>query len=272
MEANVFAEDPYEILGLSKSCSKTELRKAWKHLSTIHHPDKNGNTKEANELMMKINAAKRKVEVLEGFEAPTAGEETKGSADPGSGAAEEFDIGQFETLGKFGSGAIFGNPKSRFSSSKAKEIPVNVSVKHLFLGYEARFKGTSGKEVKVTIPPGTLPGDLIEAEGRKFRVFLNREDNDTAFDVVNGSLSVTFPLKAKDALLWTGNYTLEHLDGSMVEIWIPPPLDTARMYCVEGQGFVSKDGSRSPLLVRIEVSFSILSDEQREIISNVLMN
>lgn len=37
----VSAEDYYEVLGISKDATNKEIRKAFKRLALIHHPDKN---------------------------------------------------------------------------------------------------------------------------------------------------------------------------------------------------------------------------------------
>lgn len=39
---SIHGEDYYEILGVSKSAGQDEIRKAFKKLAIIHHPDKNG--------------------------------------------------------------------------------------------------------------------------------------------------------------------------------------------------------------------------------------
>jgi len=51
-------DDPYYILGLTKPCTKTEIKKAYYKAAMKWHPDRNsGNLELATEMMKKINAA-----------------------------------------------------------------------------------------------------------------------------------------------------------------------------------------------------------------------
>ena len=47
---------PYEVLGVDKDCDLSVIKKAYRKLSLQYHPDRN-NTSEANEKMLRINAA-----------------------------------------------------------------------------------------------------------------------------------------------------------------------------------------------------------------------
>eukprot|EP01101_Sappina_pedata_P013221 TRINITY_DN9498_c0_g1_i1.p1 TRINITY_DN9498_c0_g1~~TRINITY_DN9498_c0_g1_i1.p1 ORF type:complete len:518 (+),score=193.01 TRINITY_DN9498_c0_g1_i1:154-1554(+) len=47
----------YEVLGLQKTATKNEIKKAYYKLAVIHHPDKNQGNPEAEELFKKINEA-----------------------------------------------------------------------------------------------------------------------------------------------------------------------------------------------------------------------
>uniref|UniRef100_T1KBH9 DnaJ homolog subfamily C member 10 n=1 Tax=Tetranychus urticae TaxID=32264 RepID=T1KBH9_TETUR len=50
-------EDYYQLLGITKSADNREIRKAFKKLALIHHPDKNKDDPKANEMFVKINRA-----------------------------------------------------------------------------------------------------------------------------------------------------------------------------------------------------------------------
>lgn len=50
----VRGEDYYEVLGVSKDATNKEIRKAFKNLALVHHPDKNTNDPDAHEKFMKI--------------------------------------------------------------------------------------------------------------------------------------------------------------------------------------------------------------------------
>ena len=51
------SETFYDILGVEEKCSQDEIKKAYRKLSFIHHPDKNGNSAESTEKFQKISEA-----------------------------------------------------------------------------------------------------------------------------------------------------------------------------------------------------------------------
>ncbi len=50
-------DDPYEILGLKPGATDDEIKKAYKEKAKKYHPDLNGNSAEAAEMMKKVNEA-----------------------------------------------------------------------------------------------------------------------------------------------------------------------------------------------------------------------
>lgn len=50
-------KDYYEVLGLKKGASESEIKRAYKRLASKHHPDKNQGSKEAEEKFKEINEA-----------------------------------------------------------------------------------------------------------------------------------------------------------------------------------------------------------------------
>jgi curved DNA-binding protein len=50
-------DDYYRVLGVSKSATETEIKKAYRKLALQHHPDRNPGDKGAEEKFKKINEA-----------------------------------------------------------------------------------------------------------------------------------------------------------------------------------------------------------------------
>ncbi|MGI8840081.1 MAG: J domain-containing protein, partial [Caulobacteraceae bacterium] len=51
------AQDPYQELGVARSASADELRKAFRKLAKLHHPDKNPGDKAAEDKFKRVSAA-----------------------------------------------------------------------------------------------------------------------------------------------------------------------------------------------------------------------
>ena len=52
-ESNSF----YNILEVAETASQEDIKKSYRRLSMLHHPDKNGNSQESKEKIQKINEA-----------------------------------------------------------------------------------------------------------------------------------------------------------------------------------------------------------------------
>ena len=56
-DGHVQAFDPYSILGVDQGAAMGDIKKAYRKLSLIYHPDKNTGNKVAEEMFMKIAKA-----------------------------------------------------------------------------------------------------------------------------------------------------------------------------------------------------------------------
>ncbi len=140
--------DYYEILGVGKSCTEVELKKAYRRLAMKYHPDRNSGD-DAAEAEKKFKEAKEAFEVLSDQQKRAAYDQFgHAGVDPsmGGGAAGGFGGGNFSDI--FGDvfGDIFGGGRGggRQRSNRGADLRYNLE-----LTLEEAVQGT---EVKIRIP------------------------------------------------------------------------------------------------------------------------
>jgi molecular chaperone DnaJ len=169
------SKSPYQALGVSKSASQDEIKKAYRKLVREYHPDKKPGNKEAEERFKEIQGA---YDVLSDPEKRKQ-YDTFGSADgrpsgfPGGapGGGFNFDFGDVSDLfGGFGD--IFGRSRGRERATRGADLQAQVS-----LSFEDSLRGIETQipvEAELTCrecggsgaQPGTSPTICPECKGR----------------------------------------------------------------------------------------------------------
>ncbi len=109
--------DYYEVLGVSKTASEADIKKAYRQMAKKLHPDVNPGDKKAEEAFKELNEA---YEVLSDAQKRARydqfGHETPGQGGPGAGG-----YGDFGGFGGFGGGfGDFGDIFSSFFTGAAR--------------------------------------------------------------------------------------------------------------------------------------------------------
>jgi len=199
-------KDYYKVLGVEKSATQDQIKKAYRKLAVKYHPDKNAGNKEAEEKFKEINeanevlsdAAKRKKydELGENWKyyQQSGGQEqdfdwsryqnqgggqqyysnqnfggfgNMGGFSQGGGGFSDF----FETL--FGGGGGFsqgGARRGRRSSAMRGEdmrATLSITLEEAFTGVEKLFQ-IDGQSIKLKIKPGVPDGHLLKLGGKGY--------------------------------------------------------------------------------------------------------
>lgn len=158
----------YEVLEVSKDCSGTELKKAYRKLAMKYHPDRNPDDKEAEDKFKVVNEA---YQVLSDEEKRSiydrygkAGLEGQGGSRGGFGGGNMDDImDMFNSMFGGGSGGGFGRQSRRDPSQKYAldfEIELQLEFHEAVFGCEKKIdikyktscedcKGTGAKDAKL---------------------------------------------------------------------------------------------------------------------------
>ncbi len=283
-------KDYYKILGIEKSASEEEVKKAFRKLAHAYHPDKAGGDeakfKEASEAYAVLSDAKKRQQYDAG-----------GMGGFGGGAGFNpndfgFDFSGFGTQG-FDSGdlsdilsSIFGGRRVRRGRDIA--VDIELSFQESVFGTERKVlvnsKLVKQKEVSINVPPGIddgqmirlsgmgetleggVPGDLYVKVHVRKHPYLRKEGYNLVMD-----LSV----KLSEALLGSER-VIGTLDGE-VTMKVPAGTKHGTILRVKGKGVPMESMSagqtsikRGDLYVRIMVEIpEKLSKEQKKLVEEL---
>ncbi|MDJ1157748.1 J domain-containing protein [Chelatococcus sp. SYSU_G07232] len=190
--------DPYTVLGLSKSASEADVKKAFRRLAKVYHPDQNRDDPKAKEKFAEINAA---YEILgdkdkrsqydrgeidaegkprfQGFDGFTR------SSGPHAGGFEGFNFsfgrggrrgGGFdpqdlfadifgEAMGGRAAGGGGGRARAHYPRGEDVTVSMTITLEEAAGGGKRRITLPTGREVDVMIPTGITDGKTIRLRG-----------------------------------------------------------------------------------------------------------
>lgn len=162
------AKSYYEILGVSKSASADEIKKAYRRMAHKYHPDKGGDKEkfqEINEAYQVLSDPQKRAHFDQFGVPPAGGGRGQGGFDPGRGGfggqAGGFD---FNGFGGSGFGSIF---EDLFESAFSQiQVQLAISIPQAVLGDTLRFRTQFGDELELRIPPGTQEGTTFAFRGK----------------------------------------------------------------------------------------------------------
>ena len=289
--------DYYEVLGVQKSASADEIKKAYRKLAVKYHPDKNPGDKEAEEKFKEINEAhdvlsdKQKRARYDQFGHAGVG----GSGNPfgGGGAGNPFGNfnGQSFNFDFGGAGGfediisnLFGFGGGARRPRRGDDYQTNVTLTF----EEAIFGATknidiNGENIKLKIPAGiddgmsirlrgkggpapeggSEPGDLYVRIRVKPHKHLTREGNiilsEEKIDMVDAALGCEINVETVD-----GNITMK----------VPAGTQSGTPFKLSGHGVPYRaDGDRGPHIVTVVVETpKNLSKKQKELLEEFKNN
>jgi DnaJ-class molecular chaperone len=295
--------DPYTVLGVSKTASADDIKKAYRRLAKKLHPDQNRSDPKAQDKFAEINQAyeilgddkKRpqfdrgeidaegKPRAFEGFQPGAGARRGAGQGGgPGGGQYFEYEFGGgggarpgagFDPSDLFGD--IFGGARRAGASRRGEDINavVTVSLADAVQGGQVRVSLPTGRMLDVKIPAGIDAGQQIRLKGQGGPAPFGGTAGDILltvqiaphqlFKLDGRDIRLELPLTLYEAVLG-GKVEAPTLTGA-VEISVPPYTNSGRTMRLRGKGLPENGGKPAgDLLVVIKIVLPEKPDTELE--------
>jgi curved DNA-binding protein len=285
--------DYYEVLGIQKTATAEDIKKAYRKLARKFHPDLNPNDKEANKKFQQINEAnevlsdpdKRKKydqygkdwQHAEAFEKARHQQGARQTFTGSQGFGDHFDDEGFSDFFE----SMFGRSSGRGGGQQPRfrgqdiEAELRLNLEDAYHTHKQTFT-INGKQLRITIPAGIENGQKIKLKGHGGPGMNGGPD---------GDLYITFNLAEHPRYKRLGNdlYITTHIDlytavlggevtvdtmGGKVRVKVNPGTQQGSKSKLRGKGFpvYKQENVFGDLYVSWHVDLpATLTDQQREL-------
>ena len=293
--------DYYKILGVDKTASTEDIKKAYRKLARKHHPDLNPNDKEAHKKFQQINEAnevlsdpeKRKKYDKYGKDWQHAEQFEKARAQQGQyTSSEDFNFGGGDFRGAdYDQGgfsdffeSLFGRPGGG-ARSKAKyrgedyQAELHLNLRDAATTHQQTMT-VNGKNIRITIQAGIENGQKIKLKGYggpginggpngDLYISFQIED-DPKFKRLGNDLYSTAEIDLYTAVLG-GETTVDTLNGKL-KLKVAAGTQNGSKVRVKGKGFpvYKKEGESGDLYITYHVKIPMhLSEKEKELFTEL---
>jgi curved DNA-binding protein len=288
-------KDYYKILGVERSASEEDIRKAYRKLAMQYHPDRNPDDKQAEERFKEINEAyqvlndPKKRAHYDRLGSEYSNWQRRGAPGdfnwddyggfPGGVRVEYGDLDDlfggaggfsdfFRTI--FGQGAGTGTRTRTRQQPQGYQQELEITLDEAYQGTTRVFE-SNGKQKQVRIPAGVRTGSKVRVAGagpNGLDLYLIVDvKEDPRFERRSNDLHTTATVNVFTAILG-GEADVETLGGK-VKLNIPAGTQPEQVFRLAGRGMpsVKNPNEKGDLYVRLKVQIpKYLSAKQRELL------
>lgn len=283
--------DPYSALGVAKTATADDIRKAFRKLAKKHHPDLNPGNKAAEAKFKEISQANEllsdpeKRRRFDAGEIDAAGQETpprgfyRDQAE-GAGGAKYRRAGGHESFVDMGGifSEMFGERRGfgdGFPGGDMGGLPVTYTLSVPFLiaarGGKQRVTMPNGKTLDIDVPEGATDGQTLRLKGQGMPGGEGRPAGDAYvelhiqphafFEARDNNIHVELPVTITEAAL--GGKIKVPTVGGPVMLNIPAGSNTGSSLRLKGRGLLDiKSGQRGDQYVKLKVVLPDKPDEK----------
>ena len=252
----------YKILGLDRSASQDDIKKAYRKMASKYHPDKGGDT-------AKFQEVEEAYRILTDPRAQQQHQQNQFNSDFG----ENVDLN--DLLGRFSPDffKIFKDAQRRGNNFSGADVRVNVEtdLRSTLIDQEKLLVITmpdgNKKTLEIKIPAGVKPGTVIKYSGildnKSLIVHINVK-LPPGIIVSGDQILVEYPISVFDAMLGSSVTFVTPL-GETVEFGVPSGVQQDTKIRLKGKGLIVGDmnaKSRGDLFLIVKLIVPKLSEDQ----------
>jgi curved DNA-binding protein len=259
--------DYYQTLGVDKTASQDDIKKAYRKLAAKHHPDRGGDTATFQSIAQAYDTLSDPAKRAQ-YDSPQHGFDpfTQGAGPGWHDVSSMFGGNPFEQFFRQAQ-----QPNRR--KNRDLNIRVTVSLKQSYTGaeLEASYKLPSGKDqtVVIKVPPGVESGQVIRYQGM---------GDDSVPSLAKGDLNATIIVSAMQGYDRRGNDLItlltinaleamvgcvkivNTLDDRSVRIRLPAGVQHGSEYQSNGLGFRGFHNNIGNLIILVNVEIPSVTD------------
>ena len=254
--------DPYTTLGVNRNSSDAEIKSAYRRLAKAHHPDAGGDQQKFAEISSAYDSIKDDQSRQNFEKGPSNFQQSHSPYEMnfGSNFQDIFD-------------QMFNNNQRAMRQTQAN---VHVSLQDFYDAQPVLVNISTGqyqKPVKLAIPKGVAPGELVRYQGMApdggdlMVRFTIKEDSKYTLDEFNVHQSVDITLHTA---IFGGEKVIETLDKKQIKLHIKSGTQSGTKLRIPEGGLARRNLPNADMIIEIKVRIPRLELDKETELSNII--